>query len=394
MGEFQAVDSPHIPFYTLSLDFIVGLPLSKNDYNACLTVTDKFSKAVKLIPGKDTFDAHTWAIPFFDHVYCEWGMPKVLISDRDPKFLSVFWRSINQKIGARLSLTTAYHPSANGQSERTVQTTEITLRCVIATEKKASTEWDELLPDTQFILNTSPNASTGYTPFQLLYGVRPRDGTAAMMESVPDESADEFCKTRQQIRDDASDSLRLAQAIMNSDFAQRHRGLHDLQPGHQVYLKVVRGPDSLGYRLPHPSVFDPLKIGPFTILEKITKTSFKLDFSSHPHIKIHPVISIAHLEPAITDRHHRPQREPGPVTEIQGQAAYNVDRILKKELRRQPGDDKRYWYYKVRWEGYTHKDDSWVREDSLREDVPELVEQWERQNQRQPRRSKRHTTKV
>ena len=94
-----------------------------------MSVTDKFSRKVTLIPGKSTFNAEEWAHRFFRRLQkIDWGLPKQIISDRDRKFLSEFWKALFSKLGVKLLYSTAYHPQTDKSSERTNQTIEIVLR--------------------------------------------------------------------------------------------------------------------------------------------------------------------------------------------------------------------------------------------------------------------------
>lgn len=108
---------------------------------------------------------------------------------------------------------------------------------------------------------------------------------------------------------------------------------------------------------------------------KLSDLAYRLKLP--PDLKIHPVISIAHLEPKRPDIFNRKTLPPPPATQIQGEAAWEVDRILKKELRRRPGDPERRWCYRVRWKGHLPKDDTWEPEDGLRGDVPDIVDDFE-----------------
>jgi len=74
--------TPSVPFHTLTIDFIVALPLTLTGTDSILTVTCKFTKVVKLVPGKTTWGAPEWATAFLDTLMSsDWGMPAVLISD-------------------------------------------------------------------------------------------------------------------------------------------------------------------------------------------------------------------------------------------------------------------------------------------------------------------------
>ena len=114
----------------------------------------------------------------------------------------------------RLALTTAYYPAANGQSERINQSVETALRYLItdATNDRAVTDWDELLPDVEFALNTSISATTGQSPFFLLYGIHPRSPTPMLVSTDTPDDAEQFSQDRQSIRQEAADAIKLAQA--------------------------------------------------------------------------------------------------------------------------------------------------------------------------------------
>lgn len=102
--------------------------MSKEGYNALMSVTCKFSKRVTLIEGKDTWTAKEWAHAFLTRLdLVDWGFLGELITDRDPKFLSRFWTVLFKKLGVKLLYSTAYHPQTDGSSERMNQTVEIAL---------------------------------------------------------------------------------------------------------------------------------------------------------------------------------------------------------------------------------------------------------------------------
>ena len=129
----QPIISPARPFHTMTLDFILGLPKSVTDDNTILSVTDKFSKAVTFIEGKDTFGSKEWSDVLLTRLETiNWGIPSAIISDRDRKFLSDLWKDIFLKLHVNLIYSTAWHPQTDGISERSNQTAEITLRYFIA----------------------------------------------------------------------------------------------------------------------------------------------------------------------------------------------------------------------------------------------------------------------
>ncbi|GJR41677.1 putative reverse transcriptase domain-containing protein [Tanacetum coccineum] len=94
------------------------------------------------------------------------GVPVSIISDRNPRFTSRFWRSLQKSLGMNLDMSTAYHPETDGQSERMIQTLEDMLRaCVI----DFGSGWDKHLPLAEFSYNNSYHASIKAAPFEDLY---------------------------------------------------------------------------------------------------------------------------------------------------------------------------------------------------------------------------------
>lgn len=296
-----------------------------------------------------------------------------MMSDRDPKFCSDFWRAPFKRMGVRLAMTAAYHPSASGQSERFVQTVEIALRCMIAEIQASLSDWDELLPDTEFTLNTSVNATTGISPFALLYGVHLRDGTL-LYETIPEaHPAELFRKDRQAIRDQAADAMKLAQAKMAQYFDEKHSPLPTDKK--MASIKLVRGTNK-GYRIASSTVLDPIKTVAFPVKRRVGEAACELELPDW--LKIHPVISITDLEPssAEPDPYKRTKQPVAPIVQEKAEK-YIVGRIIRKELRKPKGEKLKVPHYKVRWQEYAPRYDDWVRAEQLREDVPEIVEAFE-----------------
>lgn len=131
-GSFQLIESPPVPFFILTLDFVLTLSLSKKKYNAIISVTCKFSKQVTLIEGADTWLAEQWAHAFLNRLdLIDWGLPGELITNCDPKFLNKFWTALFTKLGVKLLYSIVYHPQTDGSSERTNKTVGIALQFFI-----------------------------------------------------------------------------------------------------------------------------------------------------------------------------------------------------------------------------------------------------------------------
>ena len=95
------------------------------------------------------------------------GIPSSIVSDRDPRFTSRFWTSLQQALGTKLRLSSAYHPQTDGQTERTIQSLEDLLRACVIEDRG---NWDKILPLIEFTYNNSYHSSIGMAPYEGLYG--------------------------------------------------------------------------------------------------------------------------------------------------------------------------------------------------------------------------------
>src|ERR1700692_4297243 len=98
------------------MDFIGPLPLDEN-FNCILSMTDQLGSDIHIIPTHLDITAKDLAVIFFDHWYCENGLPKDIISDCDKLFVSKFWHTLHKLTGIKLKLSSAYHPETDGSSK-------------------------------------------------------------------------------------------------------------------------------------------------------------------------------------------------------------------------------------------------------------------------------------
>ena len=135
-----------------------------------MVFVDRLSKRAHFIPSTTEATAPDIARIFFDNIFKYHGLPKALISDRDPKFTSQFWQALFKLLGTKLSMSTAYHPQTDGQTERMNRTLEEMLRAYTTYHQN---KWDEHLSAAEFAYNNSKQASTEMTPFELDIGQHP-----------------------------------------------------------------------------------------------------------------------------------------------------------------------------------------------------------------------------
>ena len=108
---------------------------------------------------------------FMAQIFKYHGLPKSIISDRDPRMTSLFWRGLFENLGTKLKFSSTYHPQMDGQTERVNQVLEDMLRAYVS---KHQFNWEDYLPILEFAYNSAKHVSTKFSPFMLMYGFQPR----------------------------------------------------------------------------------------------------------------------------------------------------------------------------------------------------------------------------
>ncbi|KAK3531965.1 hypothetical protein QTP86_002246 [Hemibagrus guttatus] len=101
----------------MTVDFVTDLP-SSNGFNTILVATDRFSKACQLVPLKGLPTAMEMATTLFNQVFCTYGLPEDIVSDRGPQFTLWVWKAFCTLLGINVSLSSGYHPQSEGQMVR------------------------------------------------------------------------------------------------------------------------------------------------------------------------------------------------------------------------------------------------------------------------------------
>nr|GEZ40616.1 reverse transcriptase domain-containing protein [Tanacetum cinerariifolium] len=161
---------PEIPEWkwdNITMDFVTKLPKSSQGYDIIWVIVDRLTKSAIFTPIRETDPMDKLARVYLKEVVTRHGIPISIISDRDPRFASNFWRFFQNTLGTRLDMSTTYNPKTDSQSEMTIQTLEDMLRaCAIDFGKG----WVNHLPLVEFSYNNSYHATIKAAPFEALYG--------------------------------------------------------------------------------------------------------------------------------------------------------------------------------------------------------------------------------
>jgi IS30 family transposase len=139
----QPLKIPEWKWEEIGMDFIVGLPHTQARYDSIWVIVDRLTKVDHFIPVKTTYSGAKLAELHMSRIMCLHGVPKKIVSDRGSQFTSKFWEKLRESMETKLNFSSAYHPQADGQTERTNQILEDMLR---ACALKYGKSWDKSLP--------------------------------------------------------------------------------------------------------------------------------------------------------------------------------------------------------------------------------------------------------
>ncbi|GJW10156.1 putative reverse transcriptase domain-containing protein [Tanacetum coccineum] len=231
------LQQPEIPKWKwdkITMDFVTKLPRSKNGHDTIWVIVDRLTKSAHFLAIREDYSTERLARIYIDEIVARHGVHVSIISDRDGRFTSRCWQTVQKALGTRLDISTAYHPQTDGQSERTIQTLEDMLRpCVI----DFGDSWDVHLPLAEFSYNNSYHSSIRCAPFEALYGRKCRSPVlwAEIGESsliVPElvqETTDKVVLIKEKLK---------AERDRQKSYADNRRKLLEFEVVDRVMLKV------------------------------------------------------------------------------------------------------------------------------------------------------------
>jgi transposase InsO family protein len=363
VGLLRSLPVPASRWHTIGMD-IAFLPRTSSwggevrplqmSYDAALVVVDYLSTRAILAPLRSDTTAKQLAGVFVNAVWRHTGTPRVIVSDRDARFLSDYWQAFMKLIGAECELSTARHQQTDGKCEHLIKVIKGTLKAYVS---HAGDDWVDLLPLLEFCYNKTPN-NTGFAPFQIDLGRIPEVPSDWVVTPDPQvrktvrTDVTMFARAMKDIELIVQQRLRAAQDCQAKYYDTRRR-TQTFAVGDQVLLKrdgiEIPALKQLPEKLRQPW------IGPFAVM------------STGPHpdtYKLELPTQLGALYPVFHTGILKPWKEPGGVryrvshdapdpVVVDGEEKYFVDKIIDARMRyRRP-------MYLVQWVGYPVEEATW-----------------------------------
>ncbi|KAJ3476377.1 hypothetical protein NLI96_g11201 [Meripilus lineatus] len=340
-GLLQPLDIPSRPWKSISMDFIVKLPIS-HGYDSIWVVCDRLTQAAHFIPTNETIDAPGLARLFLDRVFRYHGLPDSIVSDRGSIFVSQFWKELTMLLRINLRTSTAYHPQTDGLTERTNQTIEAYLHAFCSYQQD---DWVDYLPLGEFAFNNNENSSTKQTPFFANYAFHPTF-SPQLSGRTTDRQAKYY---NRKVLDSPS-----------------------YQPDQLVWLlrrniKTTRPSNKLDHR----------RLGPFPVDCAISPFAYRLRLPSYLS-RLHPVFHVSLLEPYSDPSDFHTHADPDPFLVIDSESPPISSILDSRKL------GQRYEYL-VHWKDTSPDEDSWLPLSDIPTLYNELLERFHRCHSRAPR---------
>ncbi|CAH9124286.1 unnamed protein product [Cuscuta epithymum] len=363
-GLVQPLEVPKWKWDSISMDFVGGLPLTKSGKDKVWVIVDRLTKTARFISMNETWSMEKLARAYIKHVVKNHGVPQDIVSDRDSRFLSQFWKELQAALGTKLRLSTAFHPTTDGQTERTIQTLEDMLRACILDLQGS---WDEHLDLIEFSYNNSYHASIKMAPYEALYGQKCR--SPLCWSDLTDKVV-----LGPEYLHDTMEKVKLIQARMKAaqdrqkSYADLGRKPAEFKVGEKVLLKV--SPTKGVMRFGKKGKLSPRFIGPYDILERVGRLAYRLALPMEL-AKVHNVFHISQLKKYVRDESHILNPE---VVELDETLTYEERPIQILDTKTRETRRKSIKMVKVLWSNHLAENATWESEDDMRNRYPELFD--------------------
>ena len=156
---------------SIAMDFMIHLPQTFRGHDTIWVIVDRLTKSPHFLAMNLRMSRAKLAQLYIKEIVRLHRVSSSIVLDRDPRFTSRFWQTLQGALGSKLTMSLTYHPQIDGQSERTIYSLEDLLRTCVLDHLGA---WDEVLPLIEFTYNNSFHARIGKAPYEALYSRRCR----------------------------------------------------------------------------------------------------------------------------------------------------------------------------------------------------------------------------
>jgi hypothetical protein len=349
IGPLHPLPVPDRRFQAIAMDFVGPLPLEEG-FDTILTITDRLGADIRLIPTCTTATATDTAKLFYDHWYCENGLPTEIVSDRDKIFTSSFWHALHELTGTTLKMSTAFHPETDSSSKQSNKTLNQCLQLHVDTLQRG---WVKALPTIRFAMMNTLNVSTGFSGFQLRFGCSPR--VIPPLHTAPTcdpETPEQLVHRLSSLEGQAWDSL-LQHKVIQAFHANKTR---DTSPfpfaiGHRVKLSTENRRKRLaGDSAKQVSKLLPRFEGPYVVRavnEQHNTVTLEIPRRGHPNGT--ETFHTSLVRPWFEDDTEFFERPP-----LNDDGETEVEEIVR---RKKIG---RGWSYLVKYKGYPSEENQWL----------------------------------
>ncbi|SGY45138.1 BQ5605_C001g00251 [Microbotryum silenes-dioicae] len=379
-GKLHSLPVPTRPMADIAIDFVGPLPANKG-FDRVLTITDRLSGYVRLLPACEADTAAEVAARFHEGWHRLFGLPQSIVSDRDKLFTSKFWTALHKRLNIKLQLSSAFHPETDGRSEKTNKTAFQILRALV---NKEQSNWAECLAVCEYAINSSLNVATGKTPFELVLGYTPSLAPLARVDGDDDlPSVEELLALRFQACEDARDQLAISKVRQAAQSNKKRQDEPSWAVGDLVLLDSSDRRKRLHTRKRRAAKLMDRFDGPYHIVKaqpEISSYTLQLngDDAAVPFFHTGKLKIYRKNDTALF-----PNREParlGPV-DVGGEPEYIIEDIVNERIR--AGKQQ----YLVSWLSWPSDSNSWEPAEAL-EDT-EALDRWERRNEDEARERSR-----
>ena len=202
------MEIPEGPWQEISIDIIGPLPKS-NGMDTIMVIVNQFTKIIRLKATTTNISSEEIAKIYRDEIWKLYGVPRKILSDREPQFASKFMEEFTKVLGTKRQLSIAYHPQTDGQTERINQEIRTFLWYYVNYQQDNWTNW---LSTAEFQYNNKKHVATGRTLFKLNFGRHPWKGDLMVQTEIP--QVEEFMKELQKSWGQVTNAMEEAQKNM------------------------------------------------------------------------------------------------------------------------------------------------------------------------------------